>query len=323
MNKNHLFEKLVITASFLDRNLANRYSDPDSLSVTSSICSLKGMPVTADGQIKIHTDKINEFLGNEIFLKMTYWDFVNSAQICGHVITQRFGDCDTILNCDERYISRFPAIRLSRSPKNFESSRGASFVDDLDQGQQLSSDLGVNVDWSTPYKDTNGVWKPVMKELSNYETFKVRDIDDVCKGQFILVTHPWENWYATLPVTAFSNLKFRTDFIAFTPPPPPYSFLNEQLISVYPNARIILTPNIPAALRHQSSNQEIYLANIGGQFWLDGLNYNVLRGRQVVVIDEGGLHTTYSLKLLEKLNQNQILASAEYAHPNYLLGAVS
>jgi hypothetical protein len=182
MLRNMQFEQNVITAAVVDRETANRFYDANSLKQVMSICDLDGL-VSSDGRFQIHLDKRHESSGFALEPYMNYNDFIGTAQSCGHLITERQDGIDLIAN--NHFRSRFPALRFAKYTELGMSENQTASNNDLSYAQQIKDLLKLKTGWNHPYNKTNGKWQPVMKPLMPWETYRVYNIDNVCKAQFI------------------------------------------------------------------------------------------------------------------------------------------
>lgn len=315
MIRDHQFETNAITASYVDRTLGNKLYNPDELIKSMGVCKHDRL-TTSDGLMQLHLDKRFDSQKPLIMQKMPIQLFSSLTQNCGHLITEFCDDLDIVANSHPCLGSLFPIVKFSTYSSVYKSEY-PNIYGDMRHAEQLKEDLALNIDWTTAFSDTEGKWQAVMSEHPLDVTYKVRNLRGICKSQFILIHH--DNCrYSVLPVTIFRNLEFNSEFFAFTPPKPPYSFFNEHLLPLHPNAIVVISPDVIDVVHRLSDPNTVYLTNIGHDLWLDKLNYNVLKGRQVVLLDPMNMHSEYTIALIQKLKQHQISSTVSPMYPNLI-----
>lgn len=303
MIRNFQFEHDILTASAVDLAIANSLNNPNSLCEIMQVVECDGHAVTADGLLKFHNDRQQQFLPPNFSSKISYENFALLSQHTGTQVTQIVGGIETVVNVS----SIFRALRLSTYPTLIPYGREA-FAMDIQHARGLVQTLKLTLGWDQSIGNREAVWKESNELLPDSATFKAYDINGNISFQFMVVTD-YVKSYAVLPVVLYRHLEVQYPYIGFSPPNFRCAFLNEQHLTQFPNATVILTPNIVSALLTAPTEDRIVLANIGYESWLNKLSFDVLKERRLVLVDEDGLHKGYTLKLLEKLHLNNIAVS--------------
>ncbi len=294
MIRNYNLEKDIITAAIADRKVANMLHRPNELQKLMPVVEDNGDAVTADGQLRIYRNSYTEIeMLPSIQANMETSQLVQNGQWCEN-------RCTAIINGVETVVVMggwLPALRLLQFPNS------GYFEQDISVGVALSSSLKVNGNWSSNYTPDSGHWRSTNQQLPVEMTYKLNDINHICRGEFIILFNGSN--YLVLPVTLYRNVNVQKPFVAFIPPSRPRCFLNENWLRHYPHATIVLTPNILDAINHQQNPNQIVMANLGHAEWLDSLDYSVLVGRNVVIIDDGA-EGPYTIALIEKLQSHNL-----------------
>ena len=317
------FTGSIMAASAVNLTLKNAIPSPHSLKQVMPVARVDKGLVIAEGRLKISTGRRYDIALDSIYATMTLESFTRSVQTAGPLITEMKDGVEVIVNNSAEIAALFSALRVARRINQVAPVAISDFEADLAYARQVASDLNIQIGWDHPFACSEASWTPIMKELPAGKTFKIWDKSGVLKCQFILVFCSASSSYSVIPVTLFRCLDFNNEIIGFTPPKPPYAFLNEHLLSHYNTATVVLTPNVQRALQSPANANYLYLANLGYEAWLDGFDYSILRDRRLIVVDEDGLYPEYTLQLLARLKQNGINAEVEYKYPNHTIKQVS
>lgn len=198
-----------------------------------------------------------------------------------------------ILNGDMRLRAKFIFLRLSYIDELANSvisplEENCSWVQkDIDQGAYLGEAWGITGDWNATTAPKHGEWAYLPRREHNIPELssgyiRVRNAKNVISYslQIFLLAG---NKYAVLPVSYYQNTRYKQPLKLFIfPPVRKYTLLNAHRLREYPNATVYLVNDIIAALASPPSNESIYLANVGGDAWIDNLDIEPLRNRKVV-----------------------------------------
>ena len=206
---------------------------------------------------------------------MSYDNFINVGQICESKFIAFNNGIDKMINL----FAKFPMLRGTRLP--FLNAIEAFFSNmDIEQAKTLAKHLSINYGWEHPWnKGNEGFWTFVTPCV-NPSFYSVYDYDGVLTFQFIIIQ--LYGRYAVLPITMLRNNNYQHSILAHVPPAPPYSFFNEHALRQYPFAPVFLTDDIALAFENPPSSERIILVNIGGDAWIDDLNFSLLRMRREV-----------------------------------------
>lgn len=312
MKRNHQLESDILLAATIDRKLANMLHKPDQLRSFFNLIDEKGTAVSADGLLKLHPDKSIEVGLPGLNPWMDMNQLHSLSNLCGIMLTSYNGGVDQIVNGYHPFYSRVPALRLMQYPFTQGTPRGTFNQADISTAHQIASSVGITGGWDKSWSCDLGPWQPSQYPVDKQLVHSICDLNGIIRAQFVIVSDTINYSYMVLPVTPFSHPKFRSNFLAFTPPEGPHAFFNEHLLTGNPWASVVLTTDIQKAINTPIISNTIYLANIGHTEWLRTLDYSALRGRNVVIESEDSWENQdYTIKLIERLNANKIEPTIE------------
>lgn len=240
---------------------------------------------------------------------MSWSHFANSKQVCEPLLVAFNGGIEYIINSAPGVYSKFPMVRATRlgQLKNPEP-----FFSDMDIGQakHLSKHLNVRCGWGCPWLNKEeSIWRSVVA-AENESFYSVYDFDGILSCQFIIIQG--FNEYIILPITIFHSNNYQHNLVAHTPPAPPYAFFNEHALKKYPHVHVFITDDIALAFANPPSLGGLYLVNIGGNAWIDGLNFSLFRGRKVTCVANNIALPDYGIiRMIELLKAQGITPSIE------------
>ena len=158
--------------------------------------------------------------------------------------------------------------------------------EDIEYGAFLGRARGITGEWNAITAPDDGAWARVplagkMLPDTTVNVIPVYDIDGVLAYLLEIVILSYDS-YAVLPLAYYQNRFYHVPLRLYIPPKRPYTLLNTNLLADYPNATVVLTDDIIMALANQPSADMIYLANPGGDAWIDHLDLDPVLGRKVI-----------------------------------------
>lgn len=303
----------IICCSLIDIILRNSAYSPDMFRQYISCCYDK-WPVLANGQIMLRNDMPHcDSLCSEI-APVGYWDdFVNAKQICEPLIFKYNKGLNKAVNNDPGFAARFPLLRLSHYPFNYDDILSCLSSADMIQAQTIATQHNIKYGWQHPWqKQEHAHWQPAsIKEKAS--VINVYNYENILSFQFIIVQRLFD--YIALPVTFFQNPDYEQELAVFIPRTP--VFYNEQYLAYYPDACVWITDNVATALANSPNLDNIVLANLGGDAWIDGLDFSLLQGRRVKCLDDGSKQTMSSiLRIASKLQPFGVEPEIEIYNPS-------
>ena len=240
-----------------------------------------GNPVLCNGQVLMYTNVPSVPLPFNPYAFPTYlqpW--------CNPILYTPRGD---IVNGYPGLQAMFFYLRLAHTNNisNLNDYISGSFTqEDIEYGAFLGRAWGITGEWSAITAPDDGAWARVplagkMLPDSSAYVIPVNDIDGELAYMLEIVIFSYDS-YAVLPVAYYQNSFYHVPLRLYIPPRPPYTLLNAHLLADYPNATVVLTDDIILALANKPSADMIYLANPGGDAWIDHLDLDPVAGRKVI-----------------------------------------
>ena len=314
-NRNHSFECSAMQCSKVDLTIRNDAHKPELRKRIKCGFDIWGNPVFCNGQILMRPNVPGAPLAFD-----TYGFPFDLQPGCDPQLTQQIlgGVGGSIINGLPAFQNKFLFLHLAHT-EDLWSERLCFFdsntfsQNDIDWGNYLGSEWDIHGGWSATTAPDNGPWArvplgnriPTDTAALPLPVYGINRIFSYMLEIFLLR----DGSYAVLPVAYYQNQFYHVPLRLYIPPNPPYTLLNTHLLAVYPNATVVLTDDIIIALANQPSPEMVYLANPGGDDWIDHLDLVPVVGRKVICTvfnannqEEKKQYYRTAVKMAEKLH---------------------
>ena len=276
------FERSAMQGSEVELTLRNDAHTPELRKRSKCGFDSLGNPVFCNGQILMRPDV------PFIPLAFNTWSFPSYLQPWCNPLLTLYTSLGDIVNGYPGLQAMFLLLRLSHinniSELNDMFSEAFS-KEDIEYAAFLGRAWGITGEWNAITASDNGPWARVplagkMLPDTTVNVIPVYDKNGVLAYMLEIVI--FSDGYAVLPVAYYQNRFYHVPLRLYIPPKRPYTLLNTNLLADYPNATVVLTDDIILALANKPSADMIYLANPGGDAWIDHLDLDPVAGRKVI-----------------------------------------
>lgn len=283
----------IIKCSIVDLYTRCAIGNPQILRMLKGSLDTDGSVICADGRVRISPQMLysprlpeNAFLAS--FEKGPKWQ-----PECMPMITAKapamYGNTEQIITSVPNLQAKFPFIRLARCSIGESSDVNGPFtMADLACGKYLYDKLELEK-WSD--RDGNASWKRAFIDpgehgdvgaslLAYYNSSGLFDH----RAEFLY----WNGQLVFLHLAYYQHPHAFYPLRLYIPPDKPI-FFNENMLSFYQEATVILTDNPGLIFHNQAIHELIVLGVFGGDDEIEKIDLEVLRGRRIVwpIIDDG------------------------------------
>lgn len=263
-------EALYILASRLERILRNAADNSEILRFISGFYDNHTLTING-GNLRIDCNTANHLEG----ISPSLAPFYHSPQTQPCIVQYTMGlvgQGGQIVNSAPVFQTPFLYLRLCSSAQygnvqSFYSDSGLTMTD-IDRVKYLGLQLSISGNWNEVSENEIGAWRRAFIDPGMTNTLN-------CSERFASITADgvFSHWleyfpapyHMLLPTAYYHHPAFPCPLELFIPPEAPFHLVNEEKLSQFPDAVVVVTDEIGIAFENASNPEVVYCALPGGE----------------------------------------------------------